>query len=267
MTPLRPASPASLSWHPAESLGSERFAELRARLELLAGTPHAEVYQAKRRAIYRVEDALLGAVAIKEIRSEGLARALWFRFGREHPGLREFRLGSAFEARGGRTHGFFAAAVEPRGLGINRVLLFFRWLDEACDLTEQLRRMGSEPSTELLRDVAEGLLAHARLGLVHGRHAPGNLLLVPRSEGFEVLAIDFAYASLGDGFQEAGFVRDVSRVAHQLVELKLCTRSKAREFLHLCAQPAVAASQAARLEALLLEDTNRRLSESHSAGL
>jgi hypothetical protein len=264
LTTLRPLSRASLCWYPAEALSPDRFAELQPRLERLAAEPHAEVYQAKRRALYRVEDAVLGAVAIKEIRSQGLARALWFRFGREHPGLREFRVGAAFEARGGPTHEFFAAAVELGQLGIGRVLLFFRWLDDARDLSEQLRRTGPEPETDLLRNVAEGLLAHARLGLVHGRHAPGNLLLVPRSPGFDVLAIDFAYASLGDAFDEAGFVLDVSRLAYQLVELKLCTQAKVREFLGLCAHSALGVADATRLQELLIKHTDRRLARSGS---
>jgi hypothetical protein len=263
VSPLHPVrAPARLRWLRPPALDAERFEKLRPRLERLAREPHPESYTAKRRALYRVQDAELGAVAIKEIRTAGAGRRLLFLGVREHPGLREFRVGAAFEARGGATPEFFGAAVERGVLGIRRVLLFFRWLDEARDLAEELRRTGPEPEAGLLASVAAALAAHARLGLVHGRHAPGNLLMVPRPDGFEVLAIDFAYASLGGGFDEGGWVRDVSRVAHHVVYFELCTREKVREFLALAAEAVEeGAAERKRLLGLLLEDTSRRLRE------
>jgi len=258
---LRPVKAAALRWHRPEALGPERFEKLRPRLLRLASEPSEALYVAKRRALYRVEDDELGAVAIKEIRSQGLARALWFRFARQHPALREFRVGAAFEARGGPTHEFFAVAIERSGPGIQRGLLFFRWLDDAVDLTQQLRHSAGKPAHALLANVARGLAAHARLGLVHGRHAPGNLLLLPRPGGIEVLAIDFAYASLGPGFDEAGYVGDVSRVAHHLVEFGLCSRPTAREFLELCAEEVAEADDVGRVLGLLAADTDRRLEQ------
>lgn len=264
MNPLRPVrAPARLRWLRPPALGAERFEKLRPRLERLAGEPHPAHYTAKRRALYRVQDAELGSVVIKEIRSAGLGRRLLFRFVREHPALHEFRVGTDFEARGGATPEFFGAAVEPGALGIRRGLLFFRWLDEALDLGEALRRTGPEPEAALLAAVAGALAAHARLGLVHGRHSPGNLLLVPRRDGFEVLAIDFAYGSLVGGFDEGGWVRDVSRVAHHMVYFELCTREKVREFLALAAD-AVGdeAAETGRLLGLLRDDASRRLRES-----
>lgn len=269
MSPLRPVdAPARLRWLRPEAASPERFGKLRPRLERLLSEPRAEHYTAKRRALYRVEDAELGPVALKEIHTASLARRLLFRTLKEHPALREFRVGAAFEARGGPTHEFFAAATEPAAFGIERVFLFFRWLDDAVDLTDQLRRTGPEPETQLLAAVAEALAAHARLGLVHGRHSPGNLLLVPRPDGFEVLAIDFAYASVRDGFDEAGWVGDVSRVAHHMAYFELCTRQKVREFLALAAREVGdGAAETQRLLALLVEDASRRLRETTGGSL
>ena len=200
---------------------------------------------------------------LKEIHTASLARRLKFRFLEEHPALREFRAAAAFEARGGPTHELFAAAIEPAAFGIERVFLFLRWLDDAVDLSEQLRRTGPEPETQLLAAVAGALAAHARLGLVHGRHSPGNLLLVPRPDGFEVLAIDFAYATIRDGFDEAGWVGDISRVAHHMAYFELCTREKVREFLALAAtEVGDDAADTQRLLGLLVEDASRRLLDS-----
>jgi hypothetical protein len=264
VSPLRPVrAPARLRWLRPPVLAAERFEKLRPRLEGLALEPHPERYTAKRRALYRVEDAELGPVAIKEIRTAGLGRRLLFLTLREHPALREFRVGTAFEARGGATPEFLGAAVEPGAFGIQRVLLFFRWLDEARDLGEELRRTGPEPEAGLLAAVAGALAAHARLGLVHGRHAPGNLLIAPRRDGFEVLTIDFAYASLAPGFDEAGWVRDVSRVAHHMAYLGLCTRERVREFLALAATAVDdGAAETRRRLGRLLDDADRRLRES-----
>ena len=71
-----------------------------------------QVYAAHRRSVHRAEDPELGAIAIKELRNPSLPRQLWFGWFAEHPGVREYRVGIAFAARGGRTLTSLGAALE-----------------------------------------------------------------------------------------------------------------------------------------------------------
>lgn len=193
------------------------FAPLRERLAGLLTRPLTDpIYSAKRRSIYLAEDPVLGRVAIKEMRNEGALRKIWFRHVRFRHALREFRVGSAFEARGGRTPGFFGAALELNPLAMRRVVLFIRWLDGVETLTDYLRRHSAELSDELFDRIAESLVAAAHLGLVHGRHSSENVLVDSAGEGPAFYTIDFAYSRLTSEFDDAGFVRDVARIAQWL---------------------------------------------------
>ncbi|MFP8878290.1 MAG: lipopolysaccharide kinase InaA family protein [Myxococcota bacterium] len=197
-------------------MSEDGFRRVRARLERLISVPQPnEVYRAKRRSIFVVEDATLGRLAIKEMRHEGAMRRLWFRYPRYRHATREFRVGSAFEALGGQTPNFLGAALERNGFGLERVLLFIRWLDGVETLTDYLARLDPLPSDAFER-LADALIAAARLGLVHGRHSSENILVDTSGDQPVFYAIDFAFSRLGRGFDANGFVRDIGRIAHWL---------------------------------------------------
>jgi hypothetical protein len=222
---LRAARADRLTWLAPPGTEPEAFAAARARLARILAAPEArEIYTAKRRSLYRVEDAELGALAIKEMRNRRPLRSLRFGWLQEHRALGEFRVGAAFAARGGRTPAFVAAALERSALGLRRVLIFLRWLEGARTLTEHLRGLGRDPSPELLDAVAASLVDAARLGLVHGRHSSENLLVTPRPGGVDLWVIDFAYSRLADDLDAEGLVEDAARVAHRLLHERVCSR-------------------------------------------
>lgn len=222
---MRPAHPARLSWLAPPDADPDSFARDRERLERIVSHPHArEVYTAKRRSIYRVEDEVLGPLGIKEMRNRDPLRSLRYGYLQDHRALREFRIATAFRARGGRTPRLLGAALERDWLGLRRALLFVRWLDGALTLGATLRGGGAEPAPGLLDAVAEALVDAARRGLVHGRHSSENLLVAPSGAGgVEVYVIDFAYSRLGDGLDPDGLVRDAARVAHRLLHDRACS--------------------------------------------
>jgi hypothetical protein len=267
---LAPARPERLVWHAPSAGPGAAFDEVRRRLERLLTRPAGCcVYEAKRRAIWRMEDDALGPVGVKEVRSEGLLRSVWFRFGAEHPALREFRVGAAFQARGGETPPLLGAAVDGGPLSVDRVVIFVRWFDGATELTEHLRASGGRPDRTLLVRVAERLVADARLGLVHGRHGTSNLLLLPAAGGDRAIeAIDFAYSRLGDRFDPDGYARDAARVAVQMVRLGGVARETAREFIEIAARTAHAdASDAEECRRAIASRVDRRLVETEGSGL
>lgn len=237
---LRPARVERLVWHAPAGLTEQAFSEIRPRLEKLVAQPQGEcVYRAKRRAIHRVQDEILGPLAVKEIRSDGWLRGVWFRFAAEHPGLREFRVGSEFQARGGATPAFLGAMLEGGFGHVDRVVIFMHWIEGAVELAQHLRDARTQPDRALFERVATRLAEDARLGLVHGRHSTNNLLLVPRDGGEpEIQAIDFAYSSLGVGFDPDGFARDVARVAVGMVRRGGVERRKVCEFIEIAARTA-----------------------------
>src|SRR3990172_1385493 len=70
MRALRPADPARLEWLRPEGVPEDAFRTARERLApRLAQAGARAVYEARRRAIYRVADPALGPVAVKEVRS------------------------------------------------------------------------------------------------------------------------------------------------------------------------------------------------------
>lgn len=203
-------------WLAPAAMSVREFRLVRARLDQLVSIPQTnEVYRAKRRSIFVVDDATLGRVAIKEMRHDGAARRLWFRYPRYRDATREFRIGSAFEALGGQTPSFLGAAIERNVFGLERVLVFIRWLEGVETLTEYLSRL-DPPLTDAFERLADALVAAARLGLVHGRHSSENILVDAHGDRPSFYSIDFAFSRLGRGLDANGFVRDLGRIAHWL---------------------------------------------------
>ncbi len=258
---MPPAKVSQLEWLAPEHLAPAAFAARRPRLDALVRTGGwPEVYAAKRRRILRAEDPVLGAVGIKEISNSGWLRRLWFRHFAEHRALREFRVGAAFAARGGRTPGFLGAALDRNAVGLARVLLVLPWIDDAETLTAHLKRRPADDAT--FDALAASLVDAARLGLVHGRHSSENILVVPKDGGVEFQVIDFAYARLGDRFDAPGFSGDVVRIALYLVLTEACSRKRAEEFLVRAAAVAWQdADGAARWRERMDRDLARRLAE------
>jgi len=262
MRALSPADPERLAWLRAEGVADAVFAATRARLApWLACGGAIPVYEAKRRALYRVDDATLGPLALKEVRSGGILRALRFRRFGEHPALRELRIGAAFAARGGPTPTPLAAALERDALRLRRVFLCMRWVEGARSLGAHLRGLGREPDARLLAALAEALLAPARLGLVHGRHSGDNLLVTERAGRLEIGVIDFAHAALGPGFEPEGFARDAGRIAAGLVILGHASPASAARLLDAVAAAWPDAASAGRARGRLDAAYRRSLAE------
>jgi tRNA A-37 threonylcarbamoyl transferase component Bud32 len=236
---LRADLAADLSWLAPAGMAEDEFAPTRARLAGLLSRPLANpFYSAKRRSIYLVEDEVLGRVAIKEMRHDGPLRQFWFRHVRCRQALREFRVGSAFEARGGRTPTFLGAALDRNPLALRRVILFIHWLDGVETLTEYLRGQSGEPSQDRFDRIGASLVAAARLGLVHGRHSSENILVDSRGEEPVFYAIDFAYSRLESEMDELGFVRDVARIAQWLWHESVLSESALELFFERVARSA-----------------------------
>jgi hypothetical protein len=265
MNALRPVDPGRLEW--LRPLGAAELGPARARLaEWVARGGHEPVYEAKRRALYRVEDPVLGALAVKEIRSGGLVRELRFRRFGLHPALREMRAGEDFAARGGATPRLLAAALERDALRLRRVFLCLRWIDGARSLGAFLRGLGREPDAELLGRIADHLLAAARLGLVHGRHSGDNLLVSERAGRIEISVIDFAHAALAPGFDAEGFARDAGRIAAGLVILEHASAATAGRLLDAIARAWPDPASAPRARERLAAAYRRSLAEGPPRG-
>ena len=262
MRALRPADPERLVWLRPEGVSAAEFAAARERLAAwLARGGQDPVYEAKRRALYRVEDPALGALAVKEVRSGGVARELGFRRFGEHPALRELRAGAGFAARGGATPAWLAAALERDALRLRRVLLCMRWIDGTQSLGAFLRGLGGEPDDARLGRIVGALLEAARLGLVHGRHSGDNLLVRERAGRLEVLVLDFAHARLGSGFDSEGFARDAGRIAAGLVILGHASAATAARLLDAAAAAWPDAASASRARERLATAYARSLAE------
>jgi hypothetical protein len=213
---MEPLQAGTAAWLRPTAMEAVEFEGVRERLEGLAsGTLPEEVYAAQRRSIYVVDDEQLGRVAIKEMRYEGALRRLFLRYAGGGRGLREWRVGCEFEARGGRTPRLLGAAMQRSASSLSRVLVFLTWIDSAETLTEYLRRHGDPPPPGLLAPVADALIEAAGLGLVHGRHGSDNVLVEPGEEP-AFYTIDFAYSHMARRLAVAAFRRDVARIAHWL---------------------------------------------------
>lgn len=250
---LRPLSASRARWV-APATDTERWEKVRERLAEIVSVPHTHVvYTAHRRGIFRVDDPVLGPLAVKELRHDGLARQLVFRTLRAADAVHEFSVGTAFEARGGRTPHFLGAALDRGVLTLRRVLLFIEWIEDAETLTAFLARLDDPPPAAVLDAVAEEVLAAARLGLVHGRHSSDNLLVDSRGAQPQIYTIDFAYSQLGEGFDESAYVRDVARMAHWLWHEEACTAEALSQLLARCARAVEAGDADQRLEAIEAE--------------
>ncbi len=217
MTPMQPADPSRLRWLRPTGTPEADFAAVRARLERLVATPQDdEVYAFRTRSIYRVADPALGAVAIKETRFPDRRRQLGATL-RRHRVLCEFRVASGLQERGVPTPRVFGAALERRGLGTSRAFLFVHWLDGARTLSDYLVDLGARPPARVVRALARALVDAARQGLVHGRHAPKNLLVLPEEDPPVFRVIDFSHSQLARRRPGRGLVRDTARIGWRLI--------------------------------------------------
>jgi hypothetical protein len=217
--------------------------------------------------VYRAELPELGGVAIKELRNPSLARRAWFGWLAEHPGLHEYRIGVEFEARGGRTLRCLGGATEHGPFGLERVLLFTRWLEGADTLTRWLAGRARKADARLIGSLAAQVAAAARLGLVHHRHSSNNLLVVMQGDEPLLYTIDFAYATLGDGLDAAGLARDAARIARWLLREAIWPREAALVFFDAVAaqvhaeragREQLALRMRADLEAVIQDPSARR---------
>ena len=265
---LSPVRPERLLWLEPPGPLQATFADVRARLEAVAARgPSEQVYTAHRRSVHRAEVPLLGPIAIKELRNPSLARQLWFGWLAEHPGMREYRVGVAFEARGGRTLSNLGAALERSPFGLARVLLFTRWLDGALTLTRWLAAQPGPPEPRLHASLAAQVAAAARLGLVHRRHSSNNLLVVVQHGEPVLYTIDFPHARLGPGLDIAGLACDVARIARWILHEKIWSRASVQAFFEAVAGEVrsetppgedLAARMARELEAVIRDPSARR---------
>ena len=265
---LFPARPERLRWLEPSPRLREAPDDLRARLEQIATRgATTEVYAAHRRSLHRAEDPQLGSIAIKELRNPALPRQLWFGWLAEHPGVREYRVGIAFAARGGRTLTSLGAALERSRFGLARVLLFTRWLHDAVTLTRWLAERAGPPDPSLLAALASQIAAGARLGLVHHRHSSNNLLVVMQHGEPILYTIDFPHATLGAGLDAAGLAADVARIARWILHEKLWSRRAVQDFFEAVAAEVqeatppgddLAARMARELEAVIRDPSARR---------
>jgi hypothetical protein len=264
---LLPARPERLRWlEPAPRL-RDAPGDLRARLEqIVARGAASEVYAALRRSVHRAEDPQLGSIAVKELRNPSLPRQLWFGWLAEHPGVREYRTGIEFAARGGRTLTSLGAALERSRIGLARVLLFSRWLHGSVTLTRWLAERG-DPEPRLLAVLAAQIAAAARLGLVHHRHSSNNLLVVMQHGEPVLYTIDFPHATVGAALDSAGLAADVARIARWILHEKLWSRGTVQDFFEAVAAEVkgetppdedLAARMARELEAVIRDPSARR---------
>jgi len=245
-----PAQPDRLVWLSPQAGAAGLFDERRQALEDIACSAlHTPFYSAKRRHIYRVQHPELGPLGVKEIRNPSRLRQLWFRHFREHRGIREFRVGSQFEARGGETPSLLGAALEQGPLTLSRIFIFMNWQDSALTLSRHLAGTTEAMRPAVLDAVAESLTAAARLGLVHGRHSCENILAVKQRDGtVSYQAIDFAYSRMSPDFDADGFASDASRVAFRLIVEDAANLDLSRALLSAVARTAWSGSAIARWE-------------------
>ena len=157
---LRPARPERLRWLEPPLALPDAPDDLRARLaQIVARGAPARCIPPAAAACISPKIPELGSIAIKELRNPSLLRQLWFGWLAEHPGVREYRAGIAFAARGGRTPTNLGAALERSPFGLARVLIFTRWLHGAVTLTRWLAEQASPPPPSLLASLASQIAA------------------------------------------------------------------------------------------------------------
>ena len=228
---LEPAEPSRLTWLRPRTMSEAQFSGVRSRLgDLVQRRQSDQVYAHKSRSIYRVEDPELGVVAIKELRYENIKRQIEAAYHKRHRELCEFRVGSGFEARGGKTPSILGAALESGSHGLSRILILRRWIEGAVELQDALKQWSDPPNRRLLRHLGRELVQAAKVGLVHGRHSPRNLLVSAETDPPDIYVIDFAYSQLLGSFDPRGFARDVARIAARLTKAEAIS-DQSREVL------------------------------------
>lgn len=228
---LPPARPERLHWLEPPVPLRETFAGVRARLEAaVARGDGEEFYRESRRKLYRAEVPGIGGIAIKELYNSSLVRQFWFEHVEEHSGVREYRAGVEFEARGGVTLTNLGAARERNAIGLARVLIFTRWLEGAVTLTRWLADRSGPPGPALHASLAAQIAAAARLGLVHRRHSSNNLLVVMQRGEPVLHTIDFPHATFGKGLDLHGLACDVARIARWILHEDIWSRESVHAF-------------------------------------
>jgi hypothetical protein len=219
---MQPAQTDRLSWLQPIGMPADQFAALRPDLNRLLATPQDnEVYSVNTRSIYQVDDPALGPIAIKELRFVGGYQAFRAAYLRRHRVLCEFRAGSCFASRGGRTPAFLGAALERNALGFSRIFLILHWLHDARTLTEVVKAWGEPVPAVPLQALARALVGSARCGLVHGRHSSENILV---GQDGKFYTIDFSHAQIMNGFSGSGFAFDAARIGARLIMSHACSR-------------------------------------------
>jgi hypothetical protein len=265
---LSPARPERLRWLEPPVPVAQLPTDLQPRLEaLLAQGGCPEVYAAHRRSVYRTALPGCGEIAIKELRNPWPPRQLWFGWLAEHPGVREYRIGNDFAARGGRTLRALGAALESSPFGLARVFLVTRWLEGAVTLTRWLAERKDPPDTRLLATLAAQITGAARLGLVHHRHSSNNLLVVMERGEPVLYTIDFPHATLGPGLDRSGLALDTARIARWLLRERIWSRESVQGLFEAVAaevgeappgRAELLARMSAELEAVIRDPGARR---------
>ena len=177
------------------------------------------------RTIYRLDDAVLGPLAVKELRYPRLLDRARATTVRRHRVLCEFHAAAAFARRGGRTPAMQAAMLEhERGL-LTRVLIVMTWIESAVTLTDAFHAWPAADRDARVGALARHLADSAAAGLVHGRHSSENILVDDEGTFY---TIDFSHAQLFPGYRERGFMQDVARIGARLVLERACSREAAR---------------------------------------
>ena len=181
-----------------------------------------EVYRIRHRSIFKTSVPPLGEVAVKEVRHLRLIQRFKLRHGGRSKPEREFRNAHALYEKGLRTPAPYAIGLDRDWSGLRRVFQIYEWLPGAETLTECVKRHNS-PWDE----VSDFLWSCAQAGLVHREHSSDNLL---RCEA-KWYVVDLANAIISQGYQRAGFVRDVARVARKLLREKVLEEGEIEDFL------------------------------------
>ncbi len=238
----------ALEWTAAEGLTD---AELEA-LRTLDWNTAEEIYHIRHRSVYRAR-LVDREVAIKEVRFLRFRQRVRLRYFCSSKAVFEFETASRLYKRKPITPKPLAFGHDQTLLGLKRDLQVYQWLPEANTLTDCVRA-GERPWETLV----PFLWDCASLGLVHGGHSSENLM---HSEG-RWWVIDLADASLRDGIDQPGFVRDVARIARKLIREEAADEDTVDAFVRAVTDEqgpiTITAEEIRAAMATLLHDASRR---------